>query len=86
MFGMPYQLDQTPVMRIDISGKTVGHGFRDTIKRIKRFCFRRQLSAHGNCLTIRVLDSSGCRQVPGRVSSEKRCMGEWEEKWQNILG
>ena len=52
----------TPVLLIDISRKTVGHGFQDTIKRIKRFCFGRQPSAHRNCLTTRVLGSSGCME------------------------
>ena len=62
----------TPGMFIDVTGKTVGHGFQGTIK---RFGFRRQPESHGNSTTTRVLGSTGCRQDPGRVFKNKRMYG-----------
>lgn len=59
-------------MHVDISGKTVGHGFQGTIK---RFNFRRQPATHGNSLTTRVLGSTGGRQDPGRVFKQKKMYG-----------
>ena len=62
----------TPGMFVDVSGKTVGHGFSGTIK---RYGFSRQPATHGNSLTTRVLGSTGGRQDPGRVFKQKKMYG-----------
>jgi len=62
----------TPGMFVDISGKTVGHGFSGTIK---QYDFKRQPASHGNSLTTRVLGSTGGRQDPGRVFKQKKMYG-----------
>ena len=64
----------TPGMFVDISGKTVGHGFTGTIK---RWGFHRQPETHGNSLTTRVLGSTGQRQDPGRVFKNKKMYGRY---------
>jgi large subunit ribosomal protein L3 len=67
----------TPGMFVDISGKTVGHGFQGTIK---RHGFSRQPATHGNSLTTRVLGSTGQRQDPGRVFKQKKMYGHMGQK------
>lgn len=62
----------TPGMKVDVIGKTVGHGFSGTIK---KYGFRRQPETHGNSLTTRVLGSTGGRQDPGRVFKQKKMYG-----------
>ena len=62
----------TPGMFVDISGKSVGHGFSGTIK---RHGFGRQPASHGNSLTTRVLGSTGGHQNPGRVFKQKKMYG-----------
>lgn len=62
----------TPGMKVDVMGKTVGHGFTGTIKNYR---FRRQPASHGNSVTTRVLGSTGCRQDPGRVFKMKKMYG-----------
>ena len=62
----------TPGMFVDISGKTVGHGFSGTIK---KFGFGRQPETHGNSVTTRVLGSTGGHQDPGRVFKQKKMYG-----------
>lgn len=70
-------------MFVDVSGKTVGHGFQGTIK---RFGFARQPASHGNSLTTRVLGSTGCRQDPGRVFKQKRMYGRMGGKMTKHIG
>ena len=67
----------TPGMFLDISGKSVGHGFQGTIK---RHGFARQPASHGNSLTTRVLGSTGGRQDPGRVFKQKKMYGHMGQK------
>ena len=62
----------TPGMFVDVSSKSVGHGFSGTIKRYR---FRRQPATHGNSKTTRVLGSTGGRQDPGRVFKQKKMYG-----------
>ena len=72
----------TPGMFVDVSSKSVGHGFSGTIKRYR---FRRQPATHGNSKTTRVLGSTGGRQDPGRVFKQKKMYGRMGGKMTVIL-